>query len=96
MMMSEHEKVIQFLETYDVRRSGYEPLPAGFDLVEGYSPEMADTQDRLSRIIFGLAVARGWHPMVFATGLSILLTEFGWTDAHHNGRRIEVKRDEKE
>ena len=95
-MMREHEKVIKYLESFNVERIGYSPIDPAFYLVEDYTPDMADTQDRLARIIFGMASARGWHPMVFATGLSILLTEFGWTDAHHNGRRIEVKRDEKE
>ena len=92
MMMNEHEKVVQFLENYNVENIGYSPIDPRFYLVEDYTPEMADNQDRLARSIFGMASARGWHPMVFATGLSILLTEFGWTDEHHDGRRIEVKR----
>ena len=92
MMMDEHKAVIEYLENFDVRRAGYEPVAAGFHLVEGYTEEMIEIQDRLARIIFGVASARGWHPLVFATGLSILLTEYGWTDAHHTGKRIEVKR----
>ena len=95
MMKDEHQRAIEYFRDFDVTRAGYVPVPEGFHLVEGYDAEMAEIQDRIARIIYGLIVGARtpWEPNQLAAGISILLAEHGFTDAAWDGPRLEVKRD---
>ncbi|WIF20557.1 hypothetical protein SEA_JFLIX2_67 [Rhodococcus phage Jflix2] len=95
-------KLLKQIAEKDVTKLGYAPLPDGWALVEGYSEQQIDIQDRLGRILYGAILSGLANPVtatagayVFANAISqsasVILAETGWND-EGSERRIEVKR----
>ncbi|AEV52032.1 hypothetical protein [Rhodococcus phage REQ1] len=96
------KEVIDALARTDVAKYGFSGLSPALPLIEGWTPEQVEIQDRLARIIFSSVLGALSNPKVVGGGsivfanaigntVSLVLAENGWTDDGAKNK-IEVKR----
>lgn len=97
------KEVVDALARTDVKKYGYRAMSPALPLIEGYTPEMVDIQDRIARIVFSAVLGALQQPSVVSRGgvvfsnavaltVGVMLAETGWTD-ENSENKIEVKRD---